>query len=141
MCAYVCVCVGACVRVLLTTCGYMCTGWVEHNHKSVPAEIAGAGSFSCIRAPTYAYGAYCCFPNSLVTLPCLLSSWRAVYSLRTVVEMLRTVPPIDPAEAWPEWSISGYMAKRRNRDYAKMAAPKCLNPHGRTFDDRVTIPY
>ena len=80
---------------------------MEHNHKYSPAEIAGSGSFSCIRAPL-SMVPIATSANSLVILPCLLCSWRAVYYLRTVVEMLLTVSPIHPAESWPEWSISGY---------------------------------
>ena len=86
--ACVCVCVCACVRacvcvcVLLTNYGCMPSGRGDRIISMPPPPNCRVWQL-LLHSCSLIHGASCCFPNSLVTLPCLLFSWRAVYFLRT----------------------------------------------------------
>ena len=111
-CVRVCVCVCVCACVLLTHCGCMPSGG-GRIISMPPPKLQGLAASLAFLLP---------YPWCLLllrqlsgdpTLSTLLLA--AVYSLRTNVEMLRTVPPIHPAEAWPEWSISGHCNTSKQR--------------------------
>ena len=111
--ACVCVCVCACVIDKLWLHAFW-EGVVWDRTTSLPPpKLQGLAASLAFLRP---------HPWSLLLLPQLSGnptlptlSWHAVYSLRTVVEMLRTVPPIHLAESWLEWSISGYGKTSKQR--------------------------
>ena len=126
------VCVYVCVRACVRACVCACY-WHGQNHTSAPPKLQGLAAYLAFLLTN----PWCLllFRNSLVIIPFLLCSWRAVYSLRTVVQMLRTVPSIHLVSLNRLSVGCGTTPRRQSGDICRLlfgirVIYKMLPPHG-----------